>query len=223
MKQSTQSHRSEAPVSIRVLLVDDHPAIREGLALLLGPEDIMMCGEAGGCADALAAVENSRPNVAIVDLSLEGEDGRRLIADLHRSSIPVMVYSMHDDARHVASALAAGALGYVTKRASHSALVQGIREVAAGRRFVCPVAAAALAESLTVPSDGDAIGKLSAHERKVYELLGKGANTFDIAAALAISTHTVESYYSRILVKVSLSGMHQLRRHAIAHVQKHIT
>ncbi len=200
---------------IRVLLVDDHPAVRQGLTLLLAPEGIDVCAEAGGRADALARVEERRPDLAIVDLSLDGEDGLALIADLHERDVAVLVYSMHNDARRVGSAFAAGALGYVTKREFHRVLVQAIREVAAGRRFVSPGAAAALAESLTASPADDAVRNLSAHERKVYELLGQGEGTFEIAAALHISNHTVESYYARILVKLNLNGMYELRRHAI--------
>lgn len=206
---------------IRILLVDDHPAVREGLSLLLAPEGIEVCAEAGGRADALARVGERRPDLAIVDLSLDGEDGLALVADLHERAVPVLVYSMHTDAQRVGSAFAAGALGYVTKRALHGVLVQAIREVAAGRRFVSPVAAAALAEGLAGSPADDAVQKLSAHERKVYELLGQGEGTFEIAAALRVSSHTVESYYERIKVKLNLNGMYELRRRAIEYLQKH--
>lgn len=212
---------SSPPPGIQVLLVDDHPAVRQGLALLLAPEEIVVCGEASGRAEALVSVEKRRPDVAIVDLSLDGEDGVGLIATLHQRRVPVLVYSMHKDPRHVQSAIAAGALGYVTKREFHGVLVQAVREVVAGRRFVSPTAAAALAESIIGSSADEGLGKLSPHERRVYELLGEGADTFDIGAALKVSNHTVESYYSRILIKMDLRGMHELRRHAIAHLQKH--
>lgn len=207
---------------IHALLVDDHPAVRQGLALLLASEDIVVCGEAGGRAEAVACLQKRRPELAIVDLSLDGEDGTSVITELHERRIPVLAYSMHSDPRHVGGAIAAGALGYVTKRESHTVLVQAIREVAAGRRFVSPCAAGALADSIT-GAVADAAEKLSPHERKVYELLGQGADTLDIAAALHISSHTVESYYSRILVKLDLNGMYELRRHAIARLQKHTT
>ncbi len=220
MKPSAQSKRAADAPRIRVLLVDDHPAVRQGLALLLEPEEIVVCGEAGGRADALVCVEKRRPDLAIVDLSLDREDGRQLIAELHRRAVPVLVYSMHNDTRHVQDAIVAGALGYVTKREFHGVIVQAIRDVAAGRRFISPNAAAALAEGLTGSAEEDAVQKLSDHERKVYELLGGGADTFDIAAALGITNHTVESYYSRILVKLNLNGMHELRRYAIADLRK---
>ena len=207
---------------IRVLLVDDHPAVRQGLALLLAPEGIDACAEAGGKNQALKRVGECRFELAIIDLSLDGEDGLTLVADLHQRGVPVLVYSMHKDAQHVGDAFAAGALGYVTKRELQGVLVQAIREVAAGHRFVSPLAAGALAERLKgMPAD-DALQKLSPHERRVYELIGQGEDIFDIAAALRISHHTVESYYERILVKLNLNGMHELRRHAIDHLQKHV-
>jgi two-component system, NarL family, invasion response regulator UvrY len=220
MRPATQCKRAGDAPRLRVLLVDDHPAVRQGLALLLAPEGIEACAEAGGRAAALAHLQKRRPDLAIVDLSLDGEDGLALIADLRQRAVPVLVYSMHNDARHVGSAIAAGALGYVTKRELHDVLVQAIREVAGGRGFVSPAAATALAESVT-ESSGAGVEKLSPHERHVYELLGRGADTFDIAASLGITNHTVESYYSRILIKLDRNGMHELRRHAIAHLQKH--
>ncbi len=213
------NHVTSSP-SIRILVVDDHPAVRQGLVFMLSSEGIEVCAQAGGRADALARVEESRPNLAIVDLSLEGEDGVALIADLRARDLPVLVYSMHNDATRVGSAFSAGALGYVTKRELQPVLVQAIREVARGRRYASPVAAAALAEGMTAAPADDAVQKLSAHERKVYELLGRGADTFDIAAALCVSNHTVESYYERIKVKLNLSGMYQLRRQAIDRFQK---
>jgi len=219
MKPATQSKRAADAPRIRILLVYDHPAVRHGLALLLSSEGMEVCAEAGGRAEALGCVEERHPGLAIVDLSLNGENGLTLVADLHQRNVPVLVYSMHDDAPRVQTAFAAGALGYVTKRELDGVLVQAIREVAAGRRFVSPEAAVALAESLTVP--GDAFARLSVQEREIYQLLGRGESTPEVAAALQISTRTVESYCSRILIKLNLDGMHELRRHAIDHLHKH--
>jgi len=212
-------HVSSSP-AVRIVVVDDHPAVRQGLAFMLASEGIQVCAEASGRAEALARVGERRPDLAIVDLSLEEEDGLPLIADLDRRGLPVLVYSMHNDAGRVSRAFAAGALGYVTKRELQGVLGEAIREVARGRRFASPIAAAALAEGLAADPAGDAVRKLSAHERKVYELLGQGQDTFNIAAALHVSTHTVESYYERIKIKLNLGGMHELRRHAIDHFQK---
>ncbi|HEX8925998.1 MAG TPA: response regulator transcription factor [Terriglobales bacterium] len=222
MKTSAHiKHVADSP-RISVLVVDDHPAVRKGLAVLLASEGIQVCAEAGNRAEALTPLSKRRPDLAIVDLSLDGEDGLALIAELHHRDVFVLVYSMHSDALHVQSAIVAGANGYVTKREFHSVLVQAIREVVAGRQFFSPSIAGALAESLA-QSPFASFEKLSPHERQVYELLGQGADTFDIAIALDITNRTVESYYSRILIKLGLNGMHELRRHAIAHLQKQNT
>ncbi len=219
MKPATQSNCAAHTTRIRILLVDDHPAVRHGLALLLAAERMEVCAEAGGRAEALARVEEHHPSLAIVDLTLNGEDGLTVVADLHQRDIPVLVYSMHNDAPHVQGAFAAGALGYVTKQELDSVLVEAIREVAAGRRFVSPEPASALAQDLSAPDD--AIERLSPHERRVYELLGKGEGLPEIAAALNVSAHTVESYYARIQVKLDLKGMYEPRRRAIDYVRKH--
>ena len=205
---------------IRILLVDDHPAVREGLGLLLAPEGMDVCAEAAGREQALARLKTCHPDLAIVDLSLEQEDGTTLIADLHRQEVPVLVYSMHKDALHVEGAFAAGALGYVTKRELHGVLVQAVREVAAGRRFVSPQAASALAASHAGAQADDTVARLSPHEREVYRLLGQGEGLLEISTALNVSAHTVESYYARIQVKLGLNGMYELRRHAIEYLQK---
>ena len=206
--------------NIRVLLVDDHPAVRDGLTLLLASDGIVVSAGAGGRTEALSCLKEPRPDLAIVDLSLEGEDGLALIADLHQRNVRVLVYSMHSDARHVSSTLAAGALGYVTKREFHTVLVQGVREVAAGRRFLSPNAGAALAQQIAEPPPPDGVGRLSSQECEVYKHLGQGKNVAEIALAMDISAHTVESYFKRIVTKLKLSGMHELRRHSIEHFQK---
>jgi len=119
---------------IRALLVDDHPAVRQGLALLLASDGIDPEAEASGRAEALSRAEARRLHLAIVDLTLDAEDGAALIGDLRARNIPVLAYSMHKDPRHVEGAFVAGALGYVAKRKLHEVLVQAIQEVAAGRR-----------------------------------------------------------------------------------------
>jgi DNA-binding NarL/FixJ family response regulator len=212
----TREPAAPAP-AIRILVVDDHPAVRQGLALLVSSEGMAVAAEASGRAQALALAGACRPDLAVVDLSLENEDGRALVTDLAARGIPALVYSMHGDAQHVEGAFAAGALGYVTKAEFRGVLVEAIRAVAAGRRFVSPRAAVALTDRFGARREHDALGQLSAQEREVHRLLGEGEGTAGIAAALRISTHTVESYYARIQVKLALVGMHELRHHAIAH------
>lgn len=204
--------------SIRVLLVDDHPAVRAGLALLLAREDITVCGEAEGRSQALSAADHETPDVALVDLSLGAENGLDLIGDLDARGIPVLVYSMHEDGEHIQQALSAGARGYVTKRAMHRVLTLAIREVAGGREFLGPRAASALAAQLARAGKRAAQRALSEREREVYGLLGEGATTSEIAETMDVSTHTVESYCARLMEKLGLNGMRPLRREAIRHL-----
>ncbi|HPO17093.1 MAG TPA: response regulator transcription factor [Candidatus Hydrogenedentes bacterium] len=139
-----ENNQEKEAETIRVLVVDDHPAVCQGLELLLEPEGIKVCAEAGGRAEALVCVEQCQPDIALVDISLGDEDGLALVADLSKRAVPVLVYSIHEDGRHVESAFAAGSLGYVTKQEAHKVLVSAICEVAACRRFISPRAAAAL-------------------------------------------------------------------------------
>ena len=119
---------------------------------------------------------------------------------------------MHEDGRRVANAFSSGALGYVTIREVHGVLAEAIREVAEGRSFVSPRAAVALAKQAVSGPAGAAYEELSGQEKQVYRLLGEGESTKQIAAAMNISTRTVESYYARILVKLDLEGMNDLLR-----------
>lgn len=206
--------------TVRVLVVDDHPAVRQGLALLLEPEGIMVCAEAENRTQAMERLKSHAPDMALVDLSLGEEDGLGLIADLSKHGLPCLVYSMHEDGRHVENAFAAGAQGYVTKREVHRVLVEAIIEVVVGNRFASPRAAVALADQVAASHADRCLEDLSSQEKQVYQLLGQGDTTKTIASSMNISTRTVESYYTRILVKLGMEGMGELRRHAILHLRE---
>lgn len=204
---------------LRLLVVDDHPAVRAGLSLLVASENVLIWAEAACRDDALRQLNAERPDLALVDLSLDGEDGLGLVGDLRRLEVPVLVYSMHSDADHIGEALTAGALGYVTKTEIRDVLLEGIRAVAAGRRFISPKAALVLADRFSeLPAD-DPVASLSHKEQEVFRLIGEGEGTAEIAATLGISTHTVESYYIRIQLKLEVQGMYELRHRAIQHLR----
>jgi DNA-binding NarL/FixJ family response regulator len=203
---------------IRILVVDDHPAAREGLMRLALLEGMETWGEADTAAGALASTVERRPTVAIVDLARRDQDALALVGALKARGVPVLVYSLQSDAAHVEAAFTSGALGYVSKTEFDEVLVAAIRAVAAGRRFVSPSAAVALAEALVQRQAEEELGRLSAKELEVYRLVGQGERTGEIAAAMHVSPHTVESYYSRIQRKLHVEGMYRLRRHAFGRI-----
>ncbi len=149
----------------------------------------------------------------MIDLSLGRESGLTLLRDLRDfgCEVPLLVYSMHEDAFHIEQALSAGAAGYVTKRELPSVLALAIKEVLEGAKYVGPRAAAVLEAS---GDRGCAPEALSARELQVYTYLGHGYTTAGIAEKLDVSRRTVDSYYARIIEKLKLRGMEELRRHA---------
>ena len=210
---------SPAGPAPRVFLVDDHPAVREGLRLLLAQSGIEVCGEAGDAAGALETVRGAAPDLVMVDLSLGEESGLTLLRALGGAApgVPLLVYSMHEDPFHVQQAFAAGAAGYVTKREVASLLAHAVGEIRAGRRYTSPRAAQALAAAPPAAGRPEA---LSPRELEVYRLLGEGYSTHAIAEALGVSRRTVESFYARILEKLGVPGMEALRRRAAADRQR---
>ncbi len=202
-----------SPCGPRVFLVEDHPAVCLGLRLLLEQNAIQVCGEARDGEHALKALGEVRGDLVIVDLSLGAEDGLVLLRRLAKQApgLPLLVYSMHEDASRVAGAFDAGARGYVTKRESAEALVTAVLECLAGRTFASPRAAQSLADA---PRARAAAEPLSLQERRVYDLLGQGFSAGEITERLELSRHTVETYFGRIQVKLGLHGMRELRHHA---------
>lgn len=196
----------------RIFLIDDHPAVRHGLNVLLS-EEHEVCGEASCVVETLNRIETSSAEIAILDLSLGDESGLELINELHGRGMAVLVYSMHEDAKTIESAFAAGADGYVTKREVSSALLTAVSDLLAGIRHISPRAAQTLANSSLSPKNVEP--KLSERERQIIAMLGQGESNGDIAVALTISIRTVETYYTRIIEKLDLSGMKTLRRYAI--------
>ena len=138
----------------QILLVDDHPAVRRGLALVLEAEGVGSCLEAAGCAEALEIVRSATPDVALVDLSMHHQDTVALIAELRARRVPVLVCSLHEDATHVRQAMAAGAQGYITKCEAPLGVARAVRAVLEGWMLLSPHAAEALEEEPWEPTAG---------------------------------------------------------------------
>jgi len=182
--------------------------VREGLANVLRGAGLAIAGEAGGIRETLQHPALSKSNLVIVDLALGEENGISLIQRLRECSLSVLVYSMHERSDVIRKALDAGAGGYVTKREVSSSLLEAIRTVAAGSRFLSPRAEIALAHATPIDT-------LTGQQQQIYRLMGQGLSNDEIARQLGISVRTLESYGTRIMNKLGLQSMKDLRRQTI--------
>ena len=206
---------------IKVVLVDDHPLVREGLANLIQQQaDLQICGEAGNESQALELIRTAQPRVAIVDISLESGSGIELIKSIKASfpAVTVLVLSMHDESLYAERALRAGARGYVMKREATKKVIQAIRCVLAGQLYVSDKVAALMAEKFVEGrpvATTSLIEQLSNRELEVFQLLGLGHNTRQIADHLHVGFKTVQAYRARIKEKLKLANATELLREAI--------
>jgi len=209
----------------RVLIVDDHPVVRQGLALVIDREpDLEFCGEAEHIGEALQLVGEAHPDVVIIDLSLEGENGIELI-DYIRSrwtSVKILVYSSHDEETFAGRVLRAGAMGYVSKREPMPKIVVAIRQVLRGEVYLSPQMATTLLQLAAVgkPLDENPGQTLSNRELQVFEMIGQGMNTIQIAHTLEVSPKTVESHRKVIKTKLNVHTSAQLSRRAFQWVHE---
>jgi DNA-binding NarL/FixJ family response regulator len=213
--------RSKLKKLRRVLIVDDHPAVREALALRIGRQpDLEVCGEAADMSEALRLVAESQPDVAVVDISLRSGNGIDLIKRIkdRNDHIRLVVWSMHSESLYAERALRAGALGYVNKDQATDRIVEAIRRVLEGKVY--------LSEAMTERMLQRAVGEpheavtrspldvLADRELEVFRLIGQGVKTAEIAERLHLSVKTVETYRDRIRQKLDLSDGTKLAHHA---------
>ena len=203
---------------IRIAVIEDHPVMRQGITNVLRGTGVTVAWTAVNAADALRSLGTWPVDVALVDLHLgegPGGNGVALLEQLAQvlPNLPCLVYSMSEDAVTIRRSLTAGAKAYVTKAEVWETLVTAIREVAAGRTYLSPVATRALDLRLASarPDSG-----FSEREGEVFRLLGYGYSVAEIGEHLNISVRTVETYCGRLIEKLALSGMRDLRRIAIA-------
>jgi two-component system, NarL family, response regulator NreC len=203
---------------IRLLVADDHAVLRAGLRMLLDVQhDITVVGEAGEGAEVLKKARELQPDVVLMDLTMPGPPSGDVIREVLRAcpKTRVLVLTMHDDPSYLASALAAGAAGYVVKKVADSELLSAIRAVHAGRTFVD------LTQSLPAPRaapDGAKAERpkdLSRREREVLRLLAQGYSNQQVATQIKVSVKTVETYRTRLSQKLGLKGRAELYRFAV--------
>ena len=209
----------------RVLIVDDHPVVRQGLAMVISREpDLEVCGEAEHIEEALRLVEGGHPDIVIIDLSLDGENGIELI-DYIKSrwpSVKILAYSAHDEETFAGRVLRAGAMGYVSKREAMPKIIVAIRQILGGEVYLSPHMTTSLLQRAAVgkPLDHDPAQTLSNRELQVFEMIGQGMNTVQIAAKLQLSPKTIESHRKVIKTKLNVQTSAQLSRRAFQWVQE---
>ena len=215
-----------APQRKRVLIVDDHPLMREGVAQWVErAPDLEVCGQTESAAEAVSLAGKLNPDLVLTDISLPGRDGLELIKDLHalRPGLPVLVLSMHEESLYAGRALRAGARGYVMKRAGGDRVVEAIREVLQGRIALSPDMATQLLEQYSGRPSHSARGpvpSLTDREFEVFRLIGEARSNREIAEHLHLSAKTVETHRMNLMRKLKLKGTAELLRFALQYVEK---
>ena len=216
------SNPSVAPArKRRIFLVDDHPLVREGLTNLInGQNDLIICGEAEDSAGAITGIAKTRPDVALVDISLKNESGLELVKNLESQFplVALIVLSMHDEALYAERALRAGARGYVMKRESTKSVLASIRRVLEGGVYVSERVVNSMARRFSSSPKGtesSPVERLSDRELEIFRLLGQGRTTAQIAEDLHLSLKTVQAYCARAKEKFGVSSLGELLRAAI--------
>lgn len=204
---------------IRVLLADDHHIVRAGLSrMVTEAEGIDVVAEAADGMAALKAIRKDPPDVAVIDISMPGLDGLEVVARIRAEypDLPVLILTMHDEEQYVVRAIEAGARGYVTKQSAPEQLVEAIRRVHSGGRYLTEEVSEMLALRVARGVDGKSLlDSLSTRELQVLRRLAKGHTNREIASAYNISIKTVDTYRFRLLKKLNLRNNAELSRFAI--------
>jgi DNA-binding NarL/FixJ family response regulator len=217
----TYKSPSQSVTKKRILVVDDHPIVRQGLALMLNREaDFVVCGEAEDANGAMFVLASARPDVLIVDISLNGPDGLDLLKNIRTThpTLPVLILSMHDESIYAERALRAGANGYIMKQEATEKVLVAVRRILRGEIYVSDRIANRLLKHYIAGSStprNSSVGDLSDRELEVFRLIGEGQGTRQIAEALHLSIKTVESYQAHIKEKLCLRSARELMQHAI--------
>jgi DNA-binding NarL/FixJ family response regulator len=205
----------------KIFIVDDHPLVREWLTNLIKQHPgLVVCGEAATAAEGVSGIASTKPDVAIVDISLRNGSGLDLIKTLKamHPETAIIVLSMHDERLYAERSLRAGARGYIMKRETTRNVIAAIRQVLDGKLYVSTDMAAYFAEKFVdgkPPTGESSIEQLSDRELEVFQLLGQGRETRDIATSLNISIKTVQAYCARIKEKLKLANASELLREAV--------
>jgi len=200
----------------KVMIVEDHPLFRERLALLINKEpDMEVCGEADNIRGAMETILATKPDAAVVDITLKGSSGLELLKDLKAQSIelPVLVLSMHDESLYAERAIRAGAKGYITKDEASDKVMLAIRKVMGGEIYLSEGTTTRILKNITDGKssiDAPALSNLTDRELEVFQLIGKGKTTREIAETLNLGLTTIDTYRARIKEKLNLRNATEL-------------
>lgn len=205
----------------RIVIVDDHPIIRDGLSQLINQEsDVEVCGVAANAGDGLDLIARLQPNLAIVDLSLGGRPGLELIKDIvaRFPGVLVLVLSMHDEKLYAQRCIRAGARGYIMKAQATARILAAIRRILSGERYVSESVAAGLLQQLARSGKalaGSPVETLTDRELEIFKMIGQGFSVKKIAEALFLSGKTVEAHREHIKQKLNVASSNELLRYAV--------
>lgn len=207
-------------VAIRILIVDDHPLVRQGLVGLLAAErDFEICGEASGAAEARELAAEVRPDVAIIDLTLNDGNGLELVKELHAltSGMKLVVLTMHDESLFAERALRAGAVGYVSKHEASRTIIHAVRTVLSGRLYLSRRMTEQMVQRAVGAGDDvrSPLERLTDREIEVFEMIGQGLTSRQVARRLNLSPKTVETHREHLKEKLDLKNSNELTKHAV--------
>lgn len=203
----------------RILIVDDHPMMRDGLRQLIATEpDLEICGEAEDAPAALELAESSKPDIAIVDITLRSSNGLELIKDLHIRSpdTAVLVLSMHDESLYAERVLRAGGRGYIMKQEGGKKIIEGVRRILSGGAYVSENISARILDTISGRGQNkSAVASLTDREFEVFQLIGQGLSTTEMADKLHVSVKTIEVHRVNIKNKLGVPTAPELIRFAV--------
>ncbi|HEX4125148.1 MAG TPA: response regulator transcription factor [Tepidisphaeraceae bacterium] len=220
------SGTSASSPKAKILLVDDHPIVRQGLANLIdATADLRVSGEASSAAEALAAIAADPPDVAVIDISLEDRNGVELIKDIvaRHPAVKCLALSMYDESMYAMRVLKAGGRGYIMKQTVAKHIVSAIHRVRAGHTYVSDQMATRLVDQMVLPAGGHPppMAEITDRELEILTLLGRGQSTRAIADMLFLSIKTVEAHRERIKEKLKLKSGTELLRYAVQYTLDH--
>lgn len=218
-----------SPTPHRILIVDDHAIVRQGIALLLTRQpDFEVCGEAGSYEEGLAAIAALKPDAVLVDITLKDRSGLDLVREAKERdpAVKTLILSMHDEEDYAERALKAGALGYVMKEHADEVVVEALRKVLRGEVYLSPLMNTRMIRQMiqgeNVSEEETGIGSLTDREKEIFLLMGRGLSTKRIAEQLDLSARTVEVHRAHIKRKMQCDDLAQLLREAIRFAESQV-